>query len=126
MTNLSQDDARQSLSWSSVGMNRYSLMFRPGRRAALPLAFGLAVLVVGDVAAAHATLLCKSRNGTLRLREKCGRKQVAVDPGLLALGTPGPQGPPGAQGPQGLQGPAGPEGRAGSPGPMGPVGPAGP
>src|SRR5262249_57300466 len=100
MTNGPHDDTPHSLCSLSVGGNRYTLMFLPGRRAVLPVAFGLAVLVIGNVSAAHATLLCKSRNGTLRLREKCGRKEVTVDPKLLALGAPGAQGlqgPPGAQ-----------------------------
>ena len=105
------------------------------------LAVGLAVLVVGQASAAHAILLCKGRSGTLRLREKCGRREVTLDPKLFTVGAPGPQGiqgPPGAQGPQGergtqgLAGERGPQGLpgaagpAGSSGPMGPVGPVGP
>jgi hypothetical protein len=73
---------------------------------------------------ARAAVLCKSRNGTLALRESCARSQVVID--VAALQLQGPTGPAGSQGPSGLTGPQGPSGAVGPQGPAGPMGPQGP
>jgi hypothetical protein len=79
----------------------------------------LVVVVLGVTLGsdAWAAVLCKSRNGTLALRESCARSQVVVD--VAALQLQGPKGDAGMPGPQGAQGPAGPQGPSGSPGSVG-------
>ena len=73
-----------------------------------------AALVVGVATAAGpagASILCKTKQGGLVVRDACKKKESPVDPAQLGL-----QGPRGAQG---LQGPQGPPGSAGLVGPGG-------
>jgi hypothetical protein len=63
------------------------------------------VFVLG-VAQADALVVCKRRNGDIRIRETCRKKELALRADQIGLvGAQGTQGPPG---PQGAQGPAGP------------------
>ena len=67
-----------------------------------------ALLAFGWIDAAQATILCKTKDGTLKARDtaNCPKHETRVDPAALGLqGPPGPQGPPGLQGIQGLPGP---------------------
>jgi hypothetical protein len=63
---------------------------------------------------ADAVQLCLARDGTLKARVTCRKKESLLDPATLGLVTPGPPGAPGAQGPEGPQGVPGPTGSPGA------------
>jgi len=75
------------------------------------------VACVAISASASAAVLCKTRSATVKLRDKCKRKETQIDP--VALGLQGPKGD------KGDMGDPGPQGQPGAPGPTGPAGPAG-
>jgi len=66
-------------------------------------------LTLGWVNIATSAILCKTSDGTLKVRDiKCQKREVLINPASLGLqGPSGPQGVPGSQGLQGLQGPPG-------------------
>jgi len=67
---------------------------------------------LGGAVAADAAL-CQKRNGTLVLRDACGKRETAVSAEMLGVvGTPGPQG---LRGPKGEPGEPGPKGDAVAP-----------
>jgi len=85
------------------------------------------VLLAGGVLAAvsaDATVLCRTRSGTAKIRVVCKAKETQIDPTTLGLLTPGPQGPPGPTGSQGAPGPHGAKGDQGDRGDVGRPGPA--
>jgi hypothetical protein len=70
------------------------------------------LLACCQVVAARGAILCKTKDGTVKLRDTvCLKHETRVDP--VSLGLQGPPGPRGAQGPQGTQGIQGPPGPAG-------------
>jgi hypothetical protein len=69
------------------------------------------LLALGWMDAAQGAILCKAKDGTLKVRDtaNCPRHETRIDPASLGLqGPPGPPGPQGPQGPQGAQGVPGP------------------
>jgi hypothetical protein len=62
------------------------------------------LLELGWRDAAQGTILCKTKDGTLKARDtaSCPRNETPAD--LASLGLQGPPGPRGFRGPQGLQG----------------------
>jgi hypothetical protein len=86
------------------------------------LALGVLLIAVN----AQAAVLCKTRDGTLKVRDACKRKETRLDPAVLGLLTPGPKGdagPQGDPGAPGVKGDPGAPGSAGQPGSEGPPGP---
>lgn len=77
----------------------------------------LAVLASSLLATTAGAGLCKKKNGTVVLRDACGKKETAVTPEMLGLGagegTPGPKGDRGPKGEPGETGPSGPTGATG-------------
>ena len=72
-------------------------------RSASQIVGALVVLALGIVKIANGAILCKTNDGTLKVRDTaCQKHEVRIDPTSLGLqGPPGPQGP---RGPQGIQG----------------------
>lgn len=69
------------------------------------------LLALGWMDAAQGTILCKTKDGTLKARDSvsCPRNETGADPASLGLqGPPGPRGFRGLPGPQGIQGLPGP------------------
>ena len=77
----------------------------------------LTALHLLTTATAHAGL-CMKKNGSLVVRDACGRKETAVTPTMLGLeagGVEGVAGPKGDRGPKGDPGETGPKGEPGDP-----------
>jgi hypothetical protein len=77
----------------------------------------LTALHLLTTASAHAGL-CMKKNGTLVVRDACGRKEAVVTPTMLGLdagGTVGTAGPKGDRGAKGDPGEPGPKGEPGDP-----------
>jgi hypothetical protein len=69
------------------------------------------LLASGWVDGAQGAILCKAKDGTVKVRDtaNCPRHESRIDPASLGLqGPAGPPGPKGPQGPQGIQGIPGP------------------
>jgi hypothetical protein len=63
------------------------------------------------IPAATDAALCQKKNGTLMLRDACGRRETPVTADMLGVsGTPGPQGEQGERGPKGEPGEQGAKG----------------
>lgn len=74
----------------------------------------LALLALGWTGETRGAILCKTNDGTVKLRAAvCLKHETQLDPASLGL-----QGPPGPQGPVGRQGAPGPQGIPGLPGPV--------
>lgn len=72
------------------------------------------LLAPGWVDGAQGAILCKAKDGTVKVRNAvCLKHETLIDP--LSLGLQGPPGPRGAQGRPGLPGP---QGDQGAPGPV--------
>lgn len=84
-------------------------------RASCQILGAFALLALGWTGAAGGAILCKTNDGTVKVRDAvCLKHETRLDPASLGL-----QGPPGPQGPRGRQGAPGPQGAQGIPGPIG-------
>jgi hypothetical protein len=81
------------------------------------------LLALGVTNVARSAILCKTNDGTLKIRDTaCQKHEVRIDPASLGLqGPPGPQGPRGLRGPQGDKGDPGQQGLQGIQGIPGPI-----
>ena len=62
----------------------------------------LSIAFIFNIKAAEASVLCKTKNGSAKIRDACKKMETEID--ASQLGIRGPQGEPGPQGPQGPQG----------------------
>lgn len=82
-------------------------------RASFQILGAFALLALGWTGAARGAILCKTSDGTVKVRDAaCLKHETRLDPSSLGLqgppGPPGPVGRPGAPGPQGIPGVPGP------------------
>ena len=83
-------------------------------RSTFQILGAFALLALGWTGATRGAILCKTNDGTVKLRDAvCLKHETQLDP--ASLGLQGPQGP---QGRQGAPGAPGPQGIPGTPGPV--------